>query len=345
MKKRWRDVGGLAVLLVAGCAVPLGRHVPPLTTVSVPLVWPAPPLPARIQFVKAVSSAQDLGIRPPWWQRLIDQLVGSEQAMRLVRPTGVAAIEQTLYVADPGAQAVWVFDLAAKRVRQIQRAGEQRLVSPVAVTIGPRRQVYVADSYLAELFLIDDRGKIRRVAVAQPLQRPAGLAYDPGRERLYVADSAAHTIWIFTADGTLAGSIGHRGTGPGEFNFPTHLTLDRDGTLYVTDALGFRIQMFHADGRVAGQWGRHGDSSGELASPKGIAVDAEGHLYVADALFDTIQIFDQAGRLLLNFGQHGEGPGEFWLPNGLFIDAQQRIYVADAYNRRIQLFEYLGTGE
>lgn len=305
------------------------------------LLWPAPPQPPRIRWVQTISRPEDLGWHASWAARLAGWLAGSAQQDRLVRPTGVAAADGMLWVADPGAPALWIYDRAARRMRCAQRAGSARLMSPVAVAAGPARSVFLADSSLGAVLRYDAAGRLLATITAPQMRRPAGAAYDFARDRLYVADSQAHRIWLFTADGRFVGQIGRRGREPGEFNFPTHLAVDAAGRLYVTDALGFRVQWFEPDGVFGGQFGRQGDASGDFASPKGVAVDGHGHLYVVDALFDAVQLFDRTGRLLLSVGQRGSGPGEFWLPNGICIEAGSRIYVADAYNHRLQVLDYL----
>lgn len=306
-----------------------------------PLAWPSPPQSARVRFVQAVSRAEDLGIRKPAWKRLIDAIAGSERADHFIRPTGIAAAGALLYVADPGSGSLWVFDLNIRQGRRISKAGKEKLVSPVSVAANPAGGVYLADSYLAKVFYYDAKKRLTRTIAAPGMLRPAGVAYDGARDRLYVADSAAHRVWVFTGNGNSVASFGKRGTAEGEFNYPTHLALDKGGALYVTDALGFRVQAFSAEGSFVKAFGRHGDGSGDFASPKGIALDSAGHLYVADALFDRVQIFDGKDQLLLAFGQRGMGLGEFSLPNGICIDAKDRIYVADSYNHRIQLFDYV----
>ncbi len=328
----------------AGCASPSTRIPQGDKMVGTP-VWPPPPFPARVRFVRSVAGPTDLGMTPSLRQKIGELFAGSREAW-FIRPTGVAATGRAIYVADPGAQALWVLDTRSGRFRQIREAGGQRLISPVAVAPGRNGRIYVADSFLGRIFVFGGGGDLRGAIADSRQRRPAGLAYDAERDRLYVADSAAHRVWVFAGDGTPVGEIGRRGTGDGEFNFPTHLAVDRDGTLYVTDSLNFRLQMFHPDGSFAGQFGRHGDSSGDLAGPKGVAVDSEGHIYLVETLFDTVQIFDRRGRFLLTFGERGIGPGQFWLPSGLFIDGRDRIYVADAYNQRIQIFEYVaGRGD
>lgn len=331
----------LIVALASGCAPTVSPSPEPAPSVS--HVWPRPPARARIRFVKSVARPEDLGVRPSIWQGLRELIAGKHEEW-LVRPTAAVARGPVVYVADPGAQVLWMIDAEHGRFRKTGRAAKEPLVSPVGLALGADGRIYLVDSFLAKVFVYDANLEFRSVIADPEFQRPAGAAFDPTTDRLYVADSGAHRVWIYTGDGKRLGTIGRRGTGDGEFNFPTHVAIDRVGLIYVTDSLGFRLEMFERDGRFARRVGRHGDSSGDFASPKGVAVDSGGHIYVVEALFDAVQIFDSRGRFLLSFGERGVGPGQFWLPVGVFIDREDRIYVADAYNQRIQIFQYLAGG-
>ncbi len=314
-----------------------------ITTATTQPAWPAPPLTPRIRLLGSVAKTRDWGISPSLWKRVKNFVRGEEQTL-FVRPSGVAARDDMLYVADIGAPALWILDPHRRGVRRVSMAGSEPLVSPVAVALGPDNRIFLADSYHRKVFVFDMAGRFHSALAHGEFRRPAGLAYDIEAARLYVADSAAHRVWVLSEAGHLVQSIGERGAAPGEFNFPTHVAIGSDNTLYVTDALGFRVQRFDGNGRFLGAFGKHGDGSGDFAAPKGVASDSEGHVYVVDALFDTVQIFDRGGRLLLNFGEHGTEPGQFWLPGGIFIDDADRIYVTDSYNQRIQVFQYLKGG-
>lgn len=306
-----------------------------------PPAWPAPPARPRIRFLRPVARPADLGVRRSPWRRLAELFTGPDDAW-LVRPTGVACAGDRLYVADPGSPALWILDPAAGSVRRIGRASGGPLASPVAVAAGRGGRVFVADSQRATVLVFDAEGKPEGAFAHERFRRPAGLAYDAARDRLYVADPGAHGVAVFAGDGRPLGWMGRRGAGPGEFNFPTHLAVDGAGALLVNDSLNFRVQALDGEGAFLSAFGRQGDASGALASPKGVAVDGAGRVYVVDALFDAVQIFDRQGRFLLGFGERGVGPGQLWLPGGIALDGKDRIYVADSYNRRIQVFEYLG---
>jgi len=326
---------GLAPLAGCGMAAPV-KEAPQEVAAKLPS-WPNPPAPTRIRYLRSVTGAKDWGIEKSLFRRVIDAIVGSGDE-HFVRPSAVAEFQRVLYVADPGAQALWIVDGERNQVHKLQRIGDDTLLSPVAVAVRPDGAVYLADSRLKTVFLLDRDGKLINIAARQGLERPAGLAYDPAGQRLYVADSAGQRIVVFAPDATVIRSWGQAGNKDGDFNYPTHLALDPAGTLLVTDALNFRLQAFDADGRFLWKLGHHGDGAGDIATPKGVAFDRDGHVFLVDALFDGVKIFDQHGRLLLGFGEHGAEPGQFWLPGGIFINPKNEIYVADAYNRRIQVF-------
>lgn len=302
------------------------------------LVWPRPPAQARIRYARSVATPADWGITPGILARLTDWMTGSTP-LRFVRPASVAVRNKILYVADPGTPAFYVLDAERNDVHKVQDVGGRPLLSPVSVATGPADTVFFADSALVAVFQLDRSGQPVRTIQHAELKRPAAVAYDAARDRLYVADSQAHRIVVFSAAGEMRQAFGKRGSGDGEFNAPTHLAVTRDGNLLVTDALNHRVQAFDPAGRFLWKFGDAGDGAGSFAAPKGVAADNGGRIYVSDAIFDAVQIFQPDGTLLLGFGQRGTGPGQFSLPGGIAFDDRGVLYVADSYNHRIQLFE------
>ncbi|OIQ69860.1 NHL repeat protein [mine drainage metagenome] len=287
-----------------------------------------------------MTGPQDWGISRSWLNRLFDTLSG-RSAEVFMRPGAVAERAGVLYVADPGAQAIWLLDAPRDRYVRITHVGHQALVSPVALALGPLGSVFVADTALKQVFQLDQDGRLLRTIDTQGLERPAGLAWDDARHRLFVLDSLKHRITVFDGNGALLRHLGGSGDGDGQFNHPTHLALDASdaqGNLLINDALNFRIQSLSAQGTFLWKFGQNGNGAGDFSAPKGVASDSAGHVYVVDALFDVVQIFDRQGQLLLAFGEHGSGPGQFALPRGIFISPDDKVYVADAYNQRVQIF-------
>lgn len=307
---------------------------------AAPLVWPKPPAQERIRYLRSVSGPQDWGISRSFLRRMIDILSGGSEEF-FIQPSAVVERDDVLYVADLAAQALWILDAPHDRYTRVTQIGEQKLVSPVALALGSGGSVFVADTSLKQVFLLDHDGALIRSIATQGLERPAGLAWDEAAQRLFVLDSLRHRIAVFDPNGTLLSNLGESGIQNGQFNHPTHLALDASdakGTLLVTDAMNFRVQAIDQKGRFLWKFGQVGNGTGDFAAPKGIASDSAGHVYVVDALFDAVQIFDRQGQLLLAFGEHGTRRGQFILPGGIYISPEDKVYVADAYNRRVQIF-------
>lgn len=330
-----------ATLLAAGCAPTAQITLP--GSLPTAQVWPEPPAAPRLGYVRSFSRPADLNIQKTFMERVAELFVGTSDA-RLIRPMAVVETgDGTLFVADPGAKGVQSFDVKRGRYRLVQGTKDAPLPSPVGLAVGARGEVYVADSALRQVLVIEPGAEAATPLMLQAeIRQPTGLAYDPFSRQLYVVDTAAHQILVFSADGKHLASIGQRGNGDGEFNFPTMIWRDAERRLYVTDSLNFRIQMFDAQGRFLGRFGRHGDGTGDLSRPKGVATDHFGHVYVIDSMFHALQVFDRDGVFLLAVGGQGRAAGEFWLPTGLFVSDNDTIYIADSHNQRVQVLRYIG---
>jgi len=303
-------------------------------------VWPPAPNEPRIAFVGYLQGPRDVGQKPSIFRKMANWLTGDTgEDLNLQKPFAVALDETTnLCIADTEANLVCYADFAHKTWRRYDGVGKIKFASPVAVA---RRKgiFYVADSQLAKVFAFNDSGRAL-FEISAPLQRPVGLAIVG--DAFYVVDSQAHAVFVFGLDGKFRFQFGRRGTGLGEFNFPTCATADGPGQVLISDTMNCRVQIFDLHGNFLSQFGSNGDTSGHFARPKGVAVDPAGNIYVVDAVFDNFQIFNSAGQLLLNVGEGGNEIGEFGLPAGIAIGPDNRIFVADAFNHRVQIFKYLG---
>lgn len=306
-----------------------------------PLFWPPPPSEMRVTFVKSIYSPQDLGIKPTFFKKLKRFITGEERDI-LSKPIAIALDRQgTVYVCDPGAAVVHVFNQKEKQYKIISTINKEELVSPVGIAVNPDGLVFIADSKLRKVFCLDKNYRLKYIlGGGDTFLRPTGLAAD--KEKLYVVDTAKHQVFIYNLNGALLGHFGQRGKKDGEFNFPTSIALDKDGNIYVVDTLNFRIQVFDKGNNFLYAIGQIGDSSGSFARPKGVAVDSFGHIYSTDSLSDNVQIFNRNKEFLLSLGQSGHKSGEFWIISGIAIDSENYIYVADSYNQRLQVFRYIG---
>jgi formylglycine-generating enzyme required for sulfatase activity len=107
---------------------------------------------------------------------------------------------------------------------------------------------------------------------------PWGVAADPVRGLVHVADWTGARVVTYDAAGVYLRTLGRAGSGPGEFRNPVALALEADGTLVVWDA-----------GRsVLSRWSPDGESLGEERAPldywgPGFAVVPGGLMAVTSA--------------------------------------------------------------
>ena len=261
----------------------------------------------------------------------------------LCNPVSVFATNVNEYwVLDQGGNTVFRVEKALGEIPQPIHKTDMVLSSLVGICSGPNSSILFTDSKAAKVYKISHGSKkLKYLNDSLVLDQPTGIAYSAGRKEIWVVETKAHRISVLNENGDLIRRIGSRGNSPGEFNYPTHIWIDKKGYVYITDALNFRIQVLDSEGKVVSVFGEAGDGSGYMARPKGIATDSTGNIYVVDALFHVVQVFDIKGNFLYKFGNQGHGDGEFWMPNGIFIDDKNYIYVADTYNSRVQIFQLI----
>ena len=317
--------------------------------VEVSLAWSADGQPYRVDYVGSIAGDGDLAIRRNWFARLVDVAIGepSPASTALTRPFTVAADPAgRLLVSDPGLGAVHVLDPQRKMHKVLRGPSDYRLRSPIGVDADAAGQIYVADSATGRIFVFDPNGAFVRFIGARKnegyFKRPTGLAIDRSRRRIYLTDTLHHTVYVVAFDGTIERSWGTRGEGPGEFNYPTAVTV-ADDRVFVLDALNFRVQVFTPDGALLSTFGRAANEPGGFFRPKALTIDPRSKLVlVVDAMFEAVQAFTYDGGLVWVLGHSGSRPGEFNLPAGICVHPDGRLVVADSYNRRLQLFRLRG---
>jgi len=325
----------LAVLTFSGCA---SRWAVDSDMAQKHLYWMEGPRSAKVMHVMSIKGFYETNVT-------LKSFLFGKGTSGLVRPAAVAAGRDGRFaIADTGLRCVHLYIPAEQRYVKLSSFASVELLSPVNVIFDDDLRLYISDSALGRIFVVDKQcGYLFSVSASAdgPLKRPTGLAWDSDSKLLYAADTLAHKIYAFNPKGEMVWSIGGRGEKEGQFNFPTHLFWSPARLLYVTDAMNFRVQVFDSAGKVVTAFGHNGDGSGDFASPKGVAVDKKGIIYVVDALFDNIQLFDERGDFLLTLGKRGGGQGEFWLPAGLYLDEKEKLYVSDTFNQRVQVFQIM----
>ncbi|HTX39115.1 MAG TPA: NHL repeat-containing protein [Bryobacteraceae bacterium] len=261
----------------------------------------------------------------------------------------------------------------------VQAATEQ-LSFPAGMVIGPNGNLYFADAGTERVLMISSDEAITTIAgsvqsgysgdggpaTSAQLSWPRDIAFD-NTGNLYIADSVNNVIRRVDANGVITtiagtGAAGFSGDGKSalsaQFNVPSGIAVDKNGSVYVSDTNNYRVRKIDPTGVVAtiagtGVAGFSGDGgsaiSAQLSYPTGIKVDAAGNLYVADngavrRITPDGTITSIAGTGVSGYSGDG-GPATASQLNawGLAFDNAGNIYVASPADNAVRLLRPVGS--
>ena len=339
-------------LLITACASTPRSFAMVYPKNTATLLFPETNQPARYEYLGDLIGEHNFPhiekSEDGFWQKVLVTLTGVERKKNeqlLLRPVnGLTLNNNNVLVADAGRHAIFIFDVNNNLLSIWKKISKKQSFSnPVGLSLGPNDTILVSDSVLGEVFVFNQQQELLFQFGKSHLERPAGLAYHPGTQQIFVVDSKQHQIIVFNESGERISSIGNNISDDNvAFNRPTFLAVT-DQYIFVTDTMNARVVQLTHDGKLVNIIGQRGFLLGDLNRPKGIAVDSAQHLYVVESYFDYLLVFNNAGQLLLPLGGTGDKPGEFYLPSGVWIDNSDRIYVADMANGRVSVFQYLGS--
>lgn len=325
----------LGVAMLGGGCFVLDRQAPLI-------VWPPPPAQPRMEFVGTFSSDADFP-QASLWER-VNWGIDNHDKSAMLRPYALCGSDGgVVFVSDPAARNVAVFDFSQSRIFTLAQPGI--LSEPLGVTHDGHGNLYIADGGKRTILVFTSTGvHVRNIGDANHFQRPDYLAINKTLGRLYVSDSKADRVAVFSLAGRQLFTIGRPGSGSGEFNQPHGLAIDGQGRIYVADTGNSRIQVFSADGDFLYAFGQHGHTVHHLLAPVDLSFDSDGHLYVLDRELLVLLTMTRTGEVLLATGTGKRSKGRVGLayPSGLHIDLNDRIYIADGINRRFVVWQYLG---
>ncbi len=182
-------------------------------------------------------------------------------------------------------------------------------------------------------------------------RQPFGIDIDSSGN-IYVVDATYHLIQKFDSTGNILLKWGFYGTGQGEFDNPTGITIVNESSIeyvYIVDTYNHRVQKFDTDGNYILEWGENGQGDGQFTNPYGItSVNESGtdYIYVTDTDNHRIQKFTASGVYISQFGSYGmdgTGDGELNRPMGIISDSSGDFYIVENGNHRVQKFDASGN--
>ncbi len=264
-----------------------------------------------------------------------------------------------VYVFNRGEHPVIVFD---QEGNFLTSWGEQCFQRAHGITIGPDDSVYCTDDLDHTVRKFTPEGKLlltlgtsgqpsdtgidgvdyRTIKrVGPPFHRPTNVALARDGS-LYVTDGYGNArVHKFAPDGRLLFSWGEPGSGPGQFNLPHGIALDKQGRVFVADRENSRIQIFTPEGKFLEQWT-------DVARPMQVFLDEQDNVFVAEVGWRAgrfpwqtppgpnpagarVSIFNRQGDLLARWGGSvcPAAPGDFFAPHDICIDSRGDIYVGE----------------
>lgn len=305
------------------------------------------PASAGLTLIRVFSSADDLRHLHPILDRTLGIVAGPSDPVARVdalkSPSAVATdSNHHVFVADPGAQAVHIFDFTHRKYGLLDKDGE-RLQAPVALSTDGQDNLYVVDQGSRMVLVYDAAGKFHRYlgqlkGGESYFDTPTAVAIDKVTERIYVCDRQRHMVFILDNRGRLIRKLGKRGwgDGPGEFRMPGQLLIS-GGELFVLDTGNARLQIFDTSGKFL-----RAIKLTHIDRRAGLAVDKRGNIYVSDAGLNQIQVFRANGQPLYTFDEGALTGNDFSGPTAMWIDADATLYVVDSQNSRVQVFHING---
>ena len=120
----------------------------------------------------------------------------------------------------------------------------------------------------------------------------------------------------FDASGRYLLEWGGKGSGPGQFDVPHTILIDRRGRVFVGDRSNERIQLFTQEGEYLTEWDQFG-------RPSGMFIDHEDILYVAD--------YEKLRGVTYGNAENGEVLGfiEGSEPEGVVVDLDGNVYTGE----------------
>jgi DNA-binding beta-propeller fold protein YncE len=283
-----------------------------------PVMFPPPPDPPRILFLRSVSSGLDVQPKESSW--LQNVVVGEDLTddKPMGKPCAIAYRDGVYYATDTEVGCIYRLDFANKKADQVELQGRAQLMSPTGICFSPDGLVYVADRARKQVVVLDAKFQwVAELGPWEPSTAPTDVAV--WKDRPYVTDTGSWCTRVF--DRTTNKQLMVLGNKDSEDEYtrgPSNLAVDDNGYVYVVDTVYSRVYVWDPDGKFVMHIGKPGDAPGHLARPKGVTV-VDRKLWVLDAAFDNCQIFDLQGNALLFFGERGDAPGSMSMPRKVWV--------------------------
>jgi sugar lactone lactonase YvrE len=176
------------------------------------------------------------------------------------------------------------------------------------------------------------------------LMSPEGIAVDSTSGDIFVADSGAASVFVYSggSSGNVAPSATISGGTTGLMS-PKGIAEQTGGDIYVADSVAVSVFVYSAgsNGNIAPTATISGNKTG-LAKPFGIALDSSSNIYVTNSS-PSVTVYSEgsSGNVSPTVTIRGSNT-TLDVPTGVTLDSSNNIYVADQSNS-VVVFTALGS--
>ena len=224
--------------------------------------------------------------------------------------------------------SILVFDRDGKFLRSF---GEDLFTTPHLLYITPNDELYYTDATNHTVHKFSPSGELLMTlggyemgpgerpidrfkttsAPGEPFNRATKVVPSQSGD-LFVSDGyGQNRVHRLTAEGEVIVSWGETGKGPGQFELPHSLNVDKNDRVYVLDRPNSRCEIFNANGEFLEEWGN-------LRNPNDLVFDEN----------DVIHMAEGRGVLVMTLEGERIGHWEAGPSHGIWIDSRGDLYLA-----------------
>lgn len=249
-------------------------------------------------------------------------------------PESVACTDDLLIVADTGNNRLVKYTFSNRTAKAIEP--EMPVISPIAVQINSKGEVYVLDGRDRRIRIFNPDGTEKGVLSPRgsPVSRkltPRSFKIDQ-QDNVHILDLADGVVLVLDAGGAYLRHVPF----PGEAGFFSDLAVDGQGNIYLVDST--EVAVYRAEAEAEG-FSLLSRGLKEYANfPTGIAVDQSGIIYLVDKHGGSLVMLNRDGSFLGHKFGYGWKDSQFYYPSQLCISKGGTFLIADRGNSRVQIF-------
>lgn len=253
-----------------------------------------------------------------------------------------------VYVTDTRAHSVFIYEPDLTLIGELK--GLQR---PLGIVIDREGQIYVGNDGRDNVEVYDRDGVKLRAVGEGVIEMPNELALD-GAGNLYVADSRANLVRVFTPEGEAGPQLGSGLTDAEKLQFPVSVVVREaagggEKEVLVADQGRSRVAVFDEEGSFLRAYGQPVEAfssewEGRFVRMQSLAIDSAGRLHVLDSFMSKVQVLDaEDGAFLSAYGKLGTEDGDLYVALDLVVTAGGSVLVANSGRHRVEIVHQLPT--